>query len=78
MILLGDGFDLIAGTHKYTFACALPPQLPTSFEGSRGHIRYTVKVVLARPSKFDLTHRVAFTVLQQLNLNYMSPILRVS
>lgn len=78
MISLTKGkLDLPAGTHTYTFACALPPQLPTSFEGTYGQIRYTARVILERPWKFDQTYKVAFTVLKELDLNRESPLLRV-
>lgn len=75
---LGDGFELPGGNHNYQFACTLPDVLPTSFEGGFGHVRYTVKIVLERPMKFDHKYRVGITVLQQLNLNNVSPPLRVS
>lgn len=70
--------EIPPGLHTYNFSCALPSMLPTSFEGTFGHIRYTVSVVFERPWKFDQTHKVAFTVLKQFDLNYDSPILRVS
>jgi hypothetical protein len=50
--LLGSGnsgeTELPAGAHSYPFSCALPPQLPCSFEGEFGYIRYTIKVTLDR------------------------------
>ena len=38
--------ELPAGAHSFPFTCALPPQLPSSFEGEFGHVRYTIKVTL--------------------------------
>lgn len=64
------------GFHTYRFSCLLPQNLPTSFEGQHGKIRYTCKVSLDRPWKFDLTYKVAFTVLKQQDLNYESPMIR--
>lgn len=75
--LPGNQIELPPGAHTYSFACALPAMLPTSFEGTYGHIRYTVRVVLERPWKFDQSYKVAFTVLKEFDLNYDSPILRV-
>jgi Arrestin (or S-antigen), N-terminal domain len=60
----GQQVEILAGLHTFTFSCALPPAVPTSFEGTHGHIRYTVRVGLERPWKFDQTYKVAFTVLK--------------
>uniref|UniRef100_A0A182SRT0 Arrestin_C domain-containing protein n=1 Tax=Anopheles maculatus TaxID=74869 RepID=A0A182SRT0_9DIPT len=42
-----------------------------------GYIRYTARVIFERPWKFDLTYKIAFTVVNQLNLNTISPPLNV-
>lgn len=64
------------GTHSYDFYCALPSALPTSFEGTYGHIRYLVEVRMDRPWKFDHVFKQPFTVLSHCDLN-LSPSLRV-
>lgn len=51
--------------------------LPTSLEAKFGSIRYLINVVIDRPWKFDLTYKVAFTVLKQLDLNYENPALKI-
>lgn len=61
--------ELPAGEHTYPFTCALPPTLPSSFEGEFGHVRYTVKVTLDRPWKFDQDMKMAFTVIAPVDLN---------
>ncbi|XP_037038611.1 arrestin domain-containing protein 17-like isoform X2 [Bradysia coprophila] len=73
----GNQLELSAGHHSYSFSCELPAHLPTSYEGTYGHIRYTVRLVLERPWKFDQSYKVAFTVLKPFDLNYDSPILRI-
>lgn len=65
----GNEINLPAGTHVYPFTCALPPTLPSSFEGEFGHVRYTIKVTLDRPWKFDQDTKMAFTVVSPLDLN---------
>ncbi|CAD7093273.1 unnamed protein product [Hermetia illucens] len=61
--------ELPSGQHTYPFTCALPPTLPSSFEGEWGHVRYTIKVTLDRPWKFDQETKMAFTVISPVDLN---------
>ncbi|CRK98596.1 CLUMA_CG012194, isoform A [Clunio marinus] len=73
----GNQIEVEPGTYQYNFQSVLPPLLPTSFEAKHGHIRYLVNVVIDRPWKFDLTYKLAFTVIKQLDLNYENPALRI-
>lgn len=61
--------EVQSGTHRYNFSCLLPSQLPSSFEGSDGHIRYSVEAVLDVPWFFDKTYQVQFTVVRVDDLN---------
>lgn len=65
----GGEVELPAGKNTYDITCALPPALPSSFEGEFGYVRYTVKVTLDRPWKFDQDSKMAFTVISPLDLN---------
>ncbi|KAH8330227.1 hypothetical protein KR067_000286 [Drosophila pandora] len=67
-----------AGVHNYNFACQLPYQCPSSFEGRHGCIRYIAKVLLIRPWKFDQAYTQGFTVLKMLDLNFDTPQLRLA
>ncbi|XP_032792610.2 arrestin domain-containing protein 3 [Daphnia magna] len=40
--------ELAAGHHQYPFSFVLPTQIPPSFEGAYGHIRYNIKAVAQR------------------------------
>ncbi|VVC95248.1 unnamed protein product [Leptidea sinapis] len=40
----GGEIEIPAGKQVYNFTCALPPVLPSSFEGEYGYVRYTIKV----------------------------------
>lgn len=73
----GNQIEIAAGAYQYNFQAVLPPLLPTSFEAKHGSIRYLINVVIDRPWKFDLTYKVAFTVLKQLDLNYENPALKI-
>lgn len=72
----GNEITLPPGVHTYPFTCALPPNLPSSFEGEFGHVRYTIKVTLDRPWKFDQDTKMAFTVISPIDLN-QNPALKV-
>ncbi|XP_058124043.1 arrestin domain-containing protein 17-like [Anopheles ziemanni] len=73
-----DPIELPPGRQIYRFSIVLPNTLPTSFEGDYGYIRYTVRVIFERPWKIDLTYKIAFTVVNQLNLNSVTPPLNVA
>ncbi|XP_028167471.1 arrestin domain-containing protein 2 [Ostrinia furnacalis] len=74
----GNEIEIPSGKQVYSFTCTLPPVLPSSFEGEHGYVRYTVKVTLDRPWKFDQETKMAFTVINALDLNlnpsYREPI----
>jgi Arrestin (or S-antigen), N-terminal domain/Arrestin (or S-antigen), C-terminal domain len=65
--------EMPPGTTSYSFACMLPPQLPSSVEGKYGNIRYSCKAVLDRPWKTDKEFRLSFSVIKSEDLNLMSP-----
>lgn len=65
------------GIHTFSFACHIPNNCPSSFEGYNGHIRYMVQINLIRPWKFNVDFSKGFTVLKVMNLNYDSPLLKV-
>jgi hypothetical protein len=68
---------LRAGEHSFPFSMMLANNLPSSFEGQYGYVRYTVKATLDRPWKFDHEVKEAFTVLLLSDLN-LDPLNRVS
>lgn len=72
----GAETELPIGLNKFNFSCALPFNLPTSFESKYGHIRYQIKVELERPWKLDLKYSFGFTVIKVYDLNGDSPALR--
>ncbi|XP_023175766.2 arrestin domain-containing protein 17 [Drosophila hydei] len=73
-----DRHTIQAGVHNYNFACQLPYQCPSSFEGRYGCIRYIVKVLLIRPWKYDQAYTHGITVLKMMDLNVETPQLRLA
>lgn len=65
------------GIHTYDFSCQLPSNLPTSFEGTYGCIRYKATVTLNIPIWPDKSFVEGFTIIKCFNLNDCSPDLRV-
>lgn len=70
-IIGGTGSDIMLqpGDHCYPFSIVLPDNLPCSFEGRYGHIRYIVKATLERPWKHHHDSKSGFTVLKHYDLN---------
>nr|CAD7202514.1 unnamed protein product [Timema douglasi] len=62
---------LPVGDVTYPFSYALPVKLPSSFEGSYGYVRYTVRATLDRPWKFNQDAKSVFTVISHTDLNLL-------
>uniref|UniRef100_T1P880 Arrestin (Or S-antigen) n=1 Tax=Musca domestica TaxID=7370 RepID=T1P880_MUSDO len=72
----GSVFSIESGTHTYSFACPIPVNCPSSFEGAYGHVRYMVKVTTIRPSTSNRTYSKGFTVLKMMDLNRETELLK--
>jgi len=75
IICCGDGApdgrkELPAGNYVFPFSMQLPANLPSSFEGQHGNVRYYVKATIDKPWKFDHNTKRMFTVLDTYDLNY--------
>lgn len=68
---------MMPGTYSYRFQCVIPSSLPSSVEGSIGHIRYSACVIIDIPMFQSIEFQQQFTVIKTIDLsNY--PVLRVS
>ncbi|CAG9797191.1 unnamed protein product [Chironomus riparius] len=65
----GPSFDVQPGSHKYNFACQLPDQLPYTFDGVHGEIKYYVEAVLDIPWRFDKEVKTPITIVRHDDLN---------
>ncbi|CAJ0597278.1 unnamed protein product [Cylicocyclus nassatus] len=68
----GEKEVLAVGTYQFQFAFKLPAELPPSFEGIFGYIRYMVKMEIDRPWRFNKKDKKVFTVVPTFNLNSLS------
>ncbi|KAK3775100.1 hypothetical protein RRG08_048310 [Elysia crispata] len=57
------------GLHTFPFQFHLPPNLPSSFEGGEGYVRYLIKCKIDKPWKFDHKTKRPFTIVGILDLN---------
>lgn len=62
---------LMAGNHEFNFSFTLPPNIPSSFEGPFGYVRYVAKVEFKRPKKISLFYKVSFMILDNVDLNHI-------
>ncbi|XP_067666559.1 arrestin domain-containing protein 3-like [Haliotis asinina] len=65
----GDNVTLSAGRYAYSFQYQLPPDIPSSFEGALGRVRYWLRGVITKPWTYDDTTKKLFTVANLLDLN---------
>lgn len=64
-----EGFVLAAGNHGFQFDYTLPADLPSTFQGRWGNIKYSVKATLTRPGRFDIEREAEVKVNAHLDLN---------
>lgn len=69
MFFSGQSFSLLKGTTTYSFSFSLSPNLPSSFTGDSGKIKYKMEFVIDKPWKFNEKQVIALNVIQTLDLN---------
>lgn len=57
------------GSHDFTFQSNLSLQIPSSFEGEKGFVRYKACVVLCTSKQSNEEFETFFTVIKTINLN---------
>lgn len=71
-ILPGQGRDTVklpAGRTTFPFCFGLPPDLPSSFEGTDGSVKYTVTAIIDRSGMHTSTKIRPFTIIGIMDLN---------
>ncbi|KAH8304948.1 hypothetical protein KR018_011664 [Drosophila ironensis] len=66
---LSAEMSLEPGTRTFNFACHIPVNCPSSFEGTHGRIRYMVDVNIVQPWKYDSHFSRPFSVVQVMDLH---------
>lgn len=65
----GRSFPLFKGTTSYNFSYDLKANLPSSFSGDCGKIKYKIEFVVDKPWKFNEKHTVKLNIIQTVDLN---------
>lgn len=60
---------LRAGVHTYPLVIVMPIDVPSSFEGTFGYIRYKLRAVVNRIRRLDDTTDLPISVIRVLNIN---------
>jgi Arrestin (or S-antigen), N-terminal domain len=68
-MLGGESFDLMPGNYEYPFTFRLPNELPSSFEGEHGWVRYTLTATVVRSWQSNHEIKVPITVNTVVDLN---------
>lgn len=58
------------GITNYEFSFNLKAELPSSFSGSSGKIKYKIEFVVDKPWKFDEKQVIVLNIIQTVNLNH--------
>lgn len=67
---IGANPVLSPGEHSFPFEFRLPEaNLPSTFEGKHGYVKYWLKAILDRPWKDDMTVVEPFTVTERVDVN---------
>lgn len=66
----GPSFILPEGMTCYDFSFNLKPELPSSFSGGCGKIKYKMEFIVDKPWKFDEKQLIVLNIVQTVNLNY--------
>lgn len=69
-LLSGPSFMLPEGMTSYEFSFNLKAELPSSFAGGCGKIKYKMEFIVDKPWKFDEKHTIVLNIVQTVNLNY--------
>ena len=64
-----SGICLPMGTHSFPFEYALGRDLPPTYGGRWGQVRYAAKAILHRPWKFDIVREKEIVVQSLVDLN---------
>ena len=65
-----DGqMSLKIGQYSYPFSFTLPEKIPSSYEGSHGHVRYFLKAQMIRHWRSNQITSLGFSVTNPLDLN---------
>ncbi|XP_053968993.1 arrestin domain-containing protein 1 [Anastrepha ludens] len=65
----GIQFDLPAGKYTFAFQTTIPPNAPTSFNGSWGQVQHEVALVIDRVMRYDNKFKQGYTVISPYDLN---------
>jgi hypothetical protein len=65
----GSHIEVPAGVHLYKFACKIPANAVSSYEGTHGSVRYKITVILDSPAMPDVVFELPLNILRIESLN---------